>query len=479
MWDELENALAWFKAAPANWVKSGKQDLSAAAEWIFIVLQGDFAEEQSTAQTITGTVISMIPFVDQICDVRDVVANCKKIHGDSSNKWTWVALVLTLIGLFPTLGSLAKGGLKILFAYSRKSALKLGAKAVDADYFKLLTPYVETGIHKFNDFLAMPATRKALTAMKIDNPYKWFAKQARELSAKINTATLTAAFDEVIKTLTKLTDLIKKWGTAGMNTQVGQLLRLVKEVRGQINAKLADLLKPVQHTVDKFARRLEVEADMNYRAYTNALNPHAFTKPSLDGEIAAFKKDKPGWVDVRTNGVNPELRMSPKIPDGYPDISDASKSPVLKGKFKTFHTIQEYEVKEGETIYRVLDPGSLDNSICWMSKAEFEKLKSKDDWRRRFAVWANWNTNGEVVTYTVPAGKSIKAWEGITGSQNIPKTDYWLEGGARQILIDPADLEKGIIGKRKPTGWGYSNFGEHTDMVGVPTLTNNWYESKK
>ncbi len=108
MWQELENGLAWFTAAPTRWVSSAKQDMSAAAEWIWVVLQGDFADEQNTAQTITGTVISMIPFVDQLCDVRDVVANCRKINQDTSNKWAWVALVLTLIGLFPTLGSLAK-----------------------------------------------------------------------------------------------------------------------------------------------------------------------------------------------------------------------------------------------------------------------------------------------------------------------------------------------------------------------------------
>ena len=83
-------------------------------------LQGDFNDDQTTAQMVTGTVISMIPFVDQICDVRDVVANCKKINQDSANKWHWVALALTLIGLFPTLGSLVKGCFKVLFAYGRK-----------------------------------------------------------------------------------------------------------------------------------------------------------------------------------------------------------------------------------------------------------------------------------------------------------------------------------------------------------------------
>ena len=106
MWDELENALAWYGSAPARWMESAKEDLSAAAEWLWEVIQGDFAEEQSTAQIATGTVISMIPFVDQLCDVRDVVANCRKINEDSSNKWAWVGLSLTLVGLFPVLGSL-------------------------------------------------------------------------------------------------------------------------------------------------------------------------------------------------------------------------------------------------------------------------------------------------------------------------------------------------------------------------------------
>ncbi|MDF3845979.1 hypothetical protein P3W55_30090, partial [Pseudomonas citronellolis] len=85
MWEELENALAWYAAAPARWLGSARQDLGAAAEWLWIVLQGDFAEEQSTAQVVTGTVISMIPIVDQLCDVRDLVANCRKINADSSN----------------------------------------------------------------------------------------------------------------------------------------------------------------------------------------------------------------------------------------------------------------------------------------------------------------------------------------------------------------------------------------------------------
>lgn len=124
--DELNNALAWFKAAPTNFYKSGKEHLEGIAQWIWEVIQGDFNDDQTTAQMVTGTVISMIPFVDQICDVRDVVANCKKINQDSANKWHWVALALTLVGLIPTLGSLVKGCFKVLLAYGRKGVLGAG-----------------------------------------------------------------------------------------------------------------------------------------------------------------------------------------------------------------------------------------------------------------------------------------------------------------------------------------------------------------
>lgn len=151
--DELENALAWFRSAPSAWLESGKKGLAGIAEWIWEVIQGDFHEEQSTAQVVTGTVISMIPFVDQICDVRDVVANCKKINEDRSNTWAWVALVLTLVGLFPTLGSLAKGCLKILFAYGCKSVFRLGRATLDSGFWRASKPYVEAGIGKLNDFL--------------------------------------------------------------------------------------------------------------------------------------------------------------------------------------------------------------------------------------------------------------------------------------------------------------------------------------
>lgn len=487
MWNEFTNALAWFKAPPAEWIKSGKQSLEAAAEWIWNVLQGDFAEEQSTAQTITGTLISMVPLVDQICDVRDLVANCRKINQDTDNKFAWLALALTLIGLFPCLGSLAKGCLKIPFNYARKFALKSGAKALDSGLWKLTSPYIERSIAKLNQHLNHPAVRKTLSVLKIDNVWKYLADKVREVKSMLSASKLMSVFDELFDALKSFCEMIQKWGNAAMQTRAGELLKSVKAVRDKANRQLAGIVKPLQDWLDQLARRLEVEADQNYRAIVKTTNTHRLVRPGNAAEIEAFEKAKPGWVDKTKRVPHPAAKSTP-IKAGYPDLNPVvlpgERNPLEKayGTFKA-GTIKPATIQPGETLYRIVDPESLDNSICWIRKSEFDKLKSKAEWRRKFAVWASWNSDGEFVTYTVPPGKGLCVWEGIVATQvhDIDKA-YKLEGGAIQIVLDPKDLQKGSLGRRQLTShWpdtGYDGLGETVSMLGVPTLTNNWLEAK-
>lgn len=477
MWDELENALAWYAAAPARWPGSARQDLGAAAEWIWEVLQGDFNEEQTTAQVATSTVISMIPIVDQLCDVRDLVANCRKIHEDTSNRWAWVALVLTLIGLFPTLGSLVKGCLKILFAYGRRGVLGSSRAALDSDLWQATASYVECGIRKLNDFLARPMVRRAVSRLRIDNIYGHLAEQVRTLAGMLTVSRLTAVFDELIDVLRRFVQMIQRWGSAGLATRAGQLLESVLRVRRLANDKLAEAIAPARHWLDGLARRLDIEADMQYRAIVNARNPHAYARPRVDDELAQFERAKPEWVDKADElAFEPARRFSPR--EGWPDISGNARQP-LREAFRTFHGgINAVTYPPGTKLYRVVDPGqrSFDNGVFWMTETEFKQLRSKAEWRRKFAVWANWNVNGEYVTYTVPPSRPLRAWEGASASQRLEAgSEYVLEGGGRQVVLNPADLEAGGLGPRQATGWGYSDFGEPVSLVGVPTLKNNWY----
>lgn len=457
--DDFENALAWFASAPAGWLESGRKNLESAAQWIWEVLQGDFNDNASTAQVATGTIISMIPFVDQICDIRDLVANCKKINQEPNSSWPWISLVLTLIGLFPALGSLVKGCLKVMFATLRKGASVSG-----------ITPrldiYVGTSISQLNKFLARPEVTKVLVALKWDNPYRTLAKELNRIAEKVNVTALKSALNEAVATAHSMLGLVQRWGSTWISKKAQELIDSVDSVKRGADRHLANALKPIKEYLLCTARRLEVDADMAHRAYLNSVNPHAFKKlSSPTEEIEAYQKHgKPDWVTDTGILQYPPLHAPPAAKDGWPSTR----------AYDTFHSMKASTIPPGTKLYRIVDPTSKDNSLCWMREEEFKLLKSKAEWREKFGVWAHWNANGEYLMYTVPDGPGLNVWEGITASQRLDTSDYVVKGGATQLVIDPSHLDKAYIGKRQATKWKYDELGTENNMIGVPALKNNF-----
>lgn len=105
-------------------------EVDAAFDWFWGVLQGDFKEDQSTGQIVVGTVISMIPVLDQVADLRDFIANLINIRKEPRDVWRWVLMIVTLIGLIPVLGSALKGVFKLVLKFARHGGD--GAKAIEA-----------------------------------------------------------------------------------------------------------------------------------------------------------------------------------------------------------------------------------------------------------------------------------------------------------------------------------------------------------
>lgn len=119
---QMRDALAW----ATDDEEKANEPSSNPFVWFWEAVEGDFNEDRSTGQIMMDAAISMIPLVDQLCDVRDLIANCKKLYRDITDTTAWIALALTLIGLFPTLGSLVKGVLKIFFAFLRRAGGEAG-----------------------------------------------------------------------------------------------------------------------------------------------------------------------------------------------------------------------------------------------------------------------------------------------------------------------------------------------------------------
>lgn len=478
---ELQNALAFYQPPPQSWYDELADKAKAAGEWLWETLQGDFNEKQTTGQIVTGTVISMIPLVDQVCDVRDLIANCKKIKENDSEVWPWVCLGLTLVGCFPTLGSLVKGSAKVMFLSVRKAHFNELGKA--GNYGRML----DGCITQLNRFLDTPAVRGTLRTLRVYNPYHYLAGKVDELKRLLSTSELLAVMDKLMKVTRSLFDTVTDWGPVSLQRPVAALWETLVSVRNKANSMLAKALEPLNDILEHLANRLRVEGDNAYRAHVGD-NAHFYGGARASEELDYFKREKPDWVDVgarkRAYPALSNFEHQDAIDKGWPDISETSKNPLLESKFDTFdNSMQAVEIPPGTVIYRVVDPNSSDNNICWMRKAEFDKLTSKSDWRRRFAVWKSWNENGEFVTYTIPPGQSMKVWEGRAGTQiNVNAPEYTLEGGAVQIVLDPSQLKKGYTGPRQKTGWGYGDAANDPvyPYLGLPKLenTHNWYEPK-
>ena len=163
---QMRDALAWATNEPTK----AKETSSNWFVWFWEAIEGDFNENRSTSQILVDAGISMIPLVDQICDIRDLIANCRKLSRDYKDTWAWVALVLTLIGLFPTLGSLVKGVLKIFFGFVRRCGGKQTIEVVDAAMTWVIS------------FIRRRDVQKYLHAQKVDQVFKWLTQQIKATS---------------------------------------------------------------------------------------------------------------------------------------------------------------------------------------------------------------------------------------------------------------------------------------------------------
>jgi len=477
---DLQNALAFYEPAPSD-AYSG---IEGKRLWLWEVLQGDFHENPSTAQSVTGTLLFMIPIVDQLGDVRDLVANCRKINKDSSDTWSWVALVLTLVGLFPTLGSLLKGCLKVLVLHVRKYIFKTLKPLPRIDAAALDQAMLLLSRHLDN-----PVVRKVLASMKIYNPYQYLAGKLSELNKSLTVSGLLARLDELMQVARQLFDSVMRFGPEALRGRVDRAWTSIVDVRKKADEGLANALRPAQDYIDQVINRLRVEGDNAYRARPGN-NTHVLGNRQ-DAELELIKREKPEWVSIGEGSKYPALEKFPSdaliyVEKGWPDISATSKHPALKSKFNTFdNSMRAAEAVHGERLYRVVEPGarSFDNGGYWMRESEFQRLTSKGEWRRNFAVWKNWNENGEYLVYTIPPGKPLKVWEGRAATQKLESAEaYKLEGGREQLLLDPNDLKPEFTSPRQSTGWGYDdNTGDSQldplkPYLGLPELTHNWFE---
>lgn len=103
----------------------------------------------------------------------------------------------------------------------------------------------------------------------------------------------------------------------------------------------------------------------------------------------------------------------------------------------SFHSMRADILKGPTKLYRIVDPTSEGAGIFWMSEKEFKALKSRAEWRDRFAVKPDWNQNGQYVVYELKSDETLNVWRGPLASQSLEGTPFHLHGGGEQIVFFP------------------------------------------
>lgn len=429
----MVDALAW----ATNDTSKAKEPSANPFIWLWEALEGDFNDERSTAQIMFDAAVSMIPLVDQLCDVRDLIANIKKLIHDAKDVWNWVALVLTLIGLFPTLGSLVKGVLKIFFAFIRHKGGEAAVKAVDSAMTWVVT------------FLRRREVQRYLSLHKVDEVFKWLANEIRAVRAKVNVGELIRAFDRGIDVIQGLVSKVE-YVPVISGKAVG-MLKQVKEIRMMADQKLGEAVKPVQDLLDIVISRLELQALAKQKGIVNVANIHYRGVLPEAAAVALMRKHKPNWLSTDGEDIFESLKpeevrktvdgASAKIDSNGRRIPHEDRFPVLSNQsIKSFNTLAAHKIRGPARLYRIIAPNSRAMSECWVTEEVFKKLQRAQDpkaaWRKYLAVWPDWNLDGQFVVYEVKAGETLNVWRGKAASQSKDELPgYILRGGEEQIIF--------------------------------------------
>ncbi len=202
-----------------NWFERISTNIKDAGEWTWGVIEGDYNENPTVGQIITNAVVTAIPLVDQVADARDLTAAVKQLVWDKryTEAAVWFALFITLIGLIPTVGSLLKGVLKLVWKGS-----KLG------DLLKIFNHLMKGNGIKWLEQLR-------------DGKLASYAKESAGQASKMVSAAAEKAND--------LKKLVPD-SLSPVHQQITDLLGTLQEVQNRINGQFDDIASELSKKLD-------------------------------------------------------------------------------------------------------------------------------------------------------------------------------------------------------------------------------------
>ncbi len=376
LYDNLEDAYT----AGEDYIKQKAQEAKDAVmgpvQWIWETLQGDFNADMSAGQIAANAALGLIPVVDQILDCRDLIANCKNIKEDSSNKGAWIALCLTLIGLFPSLGSAAKGILKIFFLFLRKAG---------GDVARVIRPAMKPVL----SFLADPKVQKILGQKQAGEVLTKVADQLKELSSMVTKSKLLGLFDGAADALKSVVNKVKAVAPANVCRMLDDFVETVVEIRGKADEMIGVVLEPVQKLLDDLEKHLKSEIDElnnSHLAPAGGVVVH-----QLDDSVVAIQpriikatnKEKGIFGEIISDNFMENRKFKNMLPEDrrVRKMTDKPRGRGIDGIYENTNPPPPFVVTE--TKYRtdtgkyIDDDGKAKDSVLSMTKHSGKQMSDK------------------------------------------------------------------------------------------------------
>ena len=420
-----------------------KPDDVGLGEWIWGAIQGDFNAERSTGQIGFDMVVSMIPIVDTLCDVRDLCANIRQYRKDPSNKITLFFMATTVIGFVPELGTVAKSALRLGWVYL-KPLIKHADDITNASKLVAATNRAcDAALPKITEYLQHSRVAQWATKGKLPDAYKFTAKTIREVSDKISPAKLGSLLNDKFNDLKALLQKIRPIVPSIIREKVDDLVKFIDVNRRAIVDAVKEFTQPVRTVLKVLAKRLD---DQAWRAQTLRTNRGWIAPISESGSARLINAKPPKWAKKRpktmkfpeVDPLDPNVQAMIKSHPGHPPLQDW----IVKTFSRGGGGMRAGAIKGPAKLYRIVDPSNEAGGIFWMTESEFKAIKNRDEWREKFAVKPEWNQNGWVVEYEIKAGEELPVWRGPAASQELKGTDYCLEGGGEQIVFFPGSRDE-------------------------------------
>ena len=271
-------------------------------------LQGEYNENPTGMEILIDMGLNFIPFVGQVCDVRDITACLKKlvIEKRVNEIMIWVTLLLTAIGCVPYAGDVVKAGCKAIIKGADDIVLKILRK-LDADdvqkAFKMLktkfTSSIDDAIAMVNKWIKEAGNSKY--GSKIDDVLSSAAEKLRQASDFV-----TSKIDEFGEKVTgkKYTSISSEINTdivKNVNKKLNQLVpkkyvdRATKSISAMPETKQKEIMDFIEKLNNDFGKKKTMQEH------------HWIEKSRIGKRKYQFLKKPPMEIDLYTDKKNLSL----------------------------------------------------------------------------------------------------------------------------------------------------------------------------